>query len=150
MSNPPDRSRSPAWPTLRHVLVVSLVLFAACLWPIGFCESGRCTRGLSALLVGSLGLLYTPLGTLPWLANPALAAAWLGCLYGSRRWSLICSLAALALAGSFLWHRTVVTDESGVPALVTRIGPAYWLWLASMVTVAIAATRPGHTLGRVR
>ncbi len=49
------------------------------------------------------------------------------------------SLAALAIAASFMLAKTVVSNEGGVPMDIVGYATGYWLWLASMVVALMAA-----------
>jgi len=45
---------------------------------------------------------------------------------------LLLSLAALAIAVSFLSQREVMTDARGIVFPITGYGVGYWLWLSGM------------------
>ncbi len=79
-------------------------------------------------------------GHTSWFANPLLGASWIASLFSRRVPALILALAALALAGSFLFETSVVTNEAGMSNPVTGLREGYWLWLASMVFAFIAAS----------
>lgn len=120
--------------TARVALMLSVILFAASLRQDAFCVSGICSdwQGWNILLFGALG--HTS-----WFANPLLGVSWIATLFARRIPALILSLVALALAGSFMFETSVITNEAGMSNPVTGLREGYWLWLGSMVFAVIAA-----------
>jgi hypothetical protein len=104
--------------------------------------------GFALLLLGWAGLLSlevawlaNPLLALAWLANPLLALAWLA--LGLRRWrsALILSVVALLFAADLSLGRTitVIGDTATTQMFVDRVRPGCYLWVASIVVVALGA-----------
>ena len=124
----------PSSKTARVALMLSVILFAASLTQDAFCVSGICSDwpGWSILLFGALG--HTS-----WFANPLLGASWIATSFSRRVPALILGVAALALAGSFLFETSVITNEAGMANPVTGLREGYALWLASMVVATVAA-----------
>jgi hypothetical protein len=125
----------PSRTASRLFLLLSFILYAACLTREAFCVAGSCSDwpAWSILLFGVLG------GHISWFANPLLIACWLAALFGRRLAAIILGLAALGLAVSFQFETTVITNEAGIANPITGLKEGYWLWLASMVTACIAA-----------
>jgi hypothetical protein len=125
-------------------VAVSMILFLASLTQDGFyLEGGDLTAwsSMGLLLTGWLGLLV---GVPAWLANPALATAWILALLGpSRRWyAFAFAVLAVGLCASFLIYRDILVDEAGHRHAITAYAPGYWLWLAS-AGVALAGAFVG-------
>jgi hypothetical protein len=68
-----------------------------------------------------------------WLANPALFAVWGAQIAEEKLVAALMGFASFAIAISFLFQRTVVTNEAGIPFPITGYGMGYWIWLSSMV-----------------
>ena len=114
--------------------MLSVILFAASLRQDAFCVSGICSdwQGWSILQFGALG--HTS-----WFANPLLGVSWIATMFARRTPALILSLAAVALAGSFMFETSVITNEAGMANPITGLREGYWLWLASMGFGVVAA-----------
>ncbi|MBI1374301.1 MAG: hypothetical protein GC159_16415 [Phycisphaera sp.] len=124
----------------RRVLVTSSVLlFAASLTQDGFLISGENPRAWAScfglLFFGWIGVLQ---GVFAWLANPLLISSWL-LLKARRTRSIMCALAALMFALSFLLYKEIVTDEAGGVSSITRYSAGYWLWVASIAIAVLGA-----------
>lgn len=93
--------------------------------------------GLALLLVGWAGLFQ---GVFAWLANPALFVAWILLLSRRRRTlAVYFSIAAVALALSFLLHRKILRNEAGDYGTIVGYCLGYWLWTASMFVALVAS-----------
>jgi hypothetical protein len=110
----------------------SILLFVACLFGDGYYIAGPDPRGLSPglalLLLGWFGVFY---GVFTWLANPALALAWV-LFFCKKPWlSLVAAYIALALMLGFLFQTTIVTSEAPTHSRIVGHGVGFWLWVAS-------------------
>lgn len=139
-SNGPGLTKPPRRLTATGTFVTaSVVLFLVSLTLNGYYTDGDKPDAwapcFGLLLVGWIGVFER----IPaWLANPALAIAWV--LMGLRRSGLAAfalTVASLGLALSFLYHQRIMTDEAGNYARITGYGAGYWLWIASMVVALI-------------
>ena len=93
---------------------------------------GGAFPALLLLLGGWLGLFA---GVLAWLANPLLAFTWALLIPRRTRFvALLCAVASLGFAVSFLGQDEIMTDEGGTQSRITAYGPGYWLWTASIAT----------------
>lgn len=100
------------------------------------------------LLIGWLGVFE---GIVAWLANPALLLAWIFTLSRKRRVeAVICSLAALGLALSFLSVKEMDRDEAGHHAKIISYGLGYWLWIGSIATAYAGSMVAGFRKGEPR
>ena len=117
-------------------LALSVLFFAVSLPCDGFYTGDKnqpnpVGPGYFLLIIGLLGVAD---GHFAWLANPALLIAWLSMgLWRMRYISLKFSLIAVALALSFLLHRTILANEGGARDAIVGYGTGYVLWLVSMV-----------------
>ncbi len=128
------------------LLLLSVVLYAAALvQEEAFCVDGQCANwpGYAILLFGVLALGDNP-ANMAWLANPLLLAAWIATWMGRRVPAFIVGFAALVLAVSFSFAKTVIANEAGIASSVTGLRLGYWLWLASMATACAAALLAGR------
>jgi hypothetical protein len=96
-------------------------------------------HGVSGLLALLLGWVpYGGINSVSWFANPLFLLSWILIWIRSRRYfAIIPSLLALALALSFLAQEGVMLDEGGGRHPITRYGPGYWLWIASIAAILI-------------
>ena len=112
-------------------------------WPA---PEGQYFGGLALLLIGWVGVFG---GVVAWLANPALLMAWIFTFSRYRRAeAVICALAALGLALSFLSVKEIDVDEAGNHAKIISYALGYWLWVGSIVMACagsmVAAFRKGE------
>jgi hypothetical protein len=120
------------------LLAISCVLFVTSLFNEGYYDDrgGPPARAFLLLLIGWLGLF---LGFIAWLANPLLLMGWLLLAVRQRRSAAACAFAATVCAGSFLFCKTIVSDEAGHHSRITGYGLGYWLWLASAAVLLAAS-----------
>ena len=95
--------------------------------------------GMMAFIMGAFAVFE---GHFAWLANPIYGIALLLLLF--RQWiaaALVAALAvAVALSSFAVLGETAPLDEAGVnKAVVASLGPGFYAWLASMLTVAVGA-----------
>lgn len=118
----------------RFMLVGSLMAFAAALLQDAFYIAGPDPNAWSdswaLLLIGWLGIMS---GTLAWLANPALAFAWILLVAKLPGFSLMSCVIALALMLSFLLETNVMTSTLPNYSEITGYGTGFWLWVCSAV-----------------
>ena len=130
------------------LLGLSLALYIVCLPFNTFCVPTGCsdwpawaTLLFGWMLAGSGGANAT------WLANPLLFLGWAGMIRPDWRYfsvpriiPALLAYAALALAVSFYFAKTVISNEAGLARPVTGYETGYWVWIASMVCFALCAT----------
>jgi hypothetical protein len=125
------------------ILIASIALFLVCLTQDGFYIEGSNPRAWASafylFLLGWLGLLA---GTIAWLANPLLIAAWVLFWLRRDRIALALGVAALVCALSFLGVGKLLVSEAPTFAAVTGFGLGYWLWVASIMVIAVGSASP--------
>jgi hypothetical protein len=86
--------------------------------------------------MGWMGLID---GYYEWLANPALLAAWLLMILGSRRGTgILMGLVSLGFALSFLRLKQLpAPGDTGAIDKITGYAIGYWLWIASIAVALI-------------
>lgn len=92
------------------------------------------TPGLAAFLLGPIGLFG---GHFSWLANPALATAWIMCRKKRYVAALTASVVATLLAATFLLQDSIPVGSSGDFPYQALSG--YYVWLASIGYTIVAA-----------
>jgi hypothetical protein len=116
----------------RLMLIGSLVTFSACLMQDAFYIAGPSPKAWSdswaLLLTGWSGIIF---GTVAWLANPALASAWILSIARLPGLSLLSAVIALAFMLSFLLETNVVTSTLPTYSDITGYGTGFWLWVCS-------------------
>ena len=134
-----DRERSIKW-----LLIFSVVTYVASLCVPAYDTDmyGRPQPhwGLEALLLGPIGLFA---GHFSWLANPALWIAWLR-LKRRKSGGTRLSLLGAALALTFLFSERIAVGSAGEFAYSVGIG--YVLWVAAMISAALAGILRGRQL----
>lgn len=119
----------------RVVLILSTLLFLASLTQYAYLTEGGSNdggdRAWVLFLFGWLGTLSTGAG-ISWLANPLLIIAWIT-FYKEKKIALPLSLGAVVMAASFLFFKTIITDEAGHEHAIISYCAGYWLWLSSCI-----------------
>jgi hypothetical protein len=88
-------------------------------------------HALTCLLMGIIGFASVP----AWLANPLFFVA---CVQKHKQYSLVLAFFAVFLSLSFLWNKSILTDEGGGHGLISAYGWGYYLWSLSMLTLFFA------------
>lgn len=139
-------------------LTCSVLLFLFSLPQLGFCSNAGCGTSIFVMLTGWLGVMLeigtlvnwlagilngefavfeSSLGaTFTWLANPLLFICWLT-YYKRPRLSFFCSLLAFLFAAAFLGFNKVIVNEAGHYSLIVSYRLGYWLWLTSILVMAV-------------
>jgi hypothetical protein len=126
---------------VKTFLAISISLFLCSLFFDGYTSVGG--NGVTKSMPGILALL-TGWGDLPspsvaWFANPfGLTGVF---LLSQQRYkaAFIVSIIAAICAFSFLFEAHVLIDEAGNFGAIVSLGPAYWLWLGSLIALVFAA-----------
>ena len=124
------------------LLCMSILLFVISLFGKAFfVEKGREPIGIACLCYGWMAALE---GNLAWFAHPFLAGAWTFSTFGrsseDRKLSAFLATCGLAFALSFLAYSNVRFPgwlNSPPRTLVISGYGTYWIWLASIATMAI-------------
>ncbi|HXH03281.1 MAG TPA: hypothetical protein VNN09_08165 [Candidatus Competibacteraceae bacterium] len=132
------------WRDRGWVFGLSLLLYAlACASPalefVPSADGPQVARGLNLLALGWLGVLVLQFA---WLANPLLWLAWTLLLLRRRRGAALCAGLALVVATDTLrlFHTPLPADISGGNhQQLQALAIGFWLWLASMAVVPLAA-----------
>lgn len=117
------------------MLLSSGLMFFLCLF-LQAVEIGNhgWSLGGELLLLGWLGVLF---GHFTWLANLIWLIAWLAIYIDKPVAALSISVAAFLLAGSFVFHETIVWNEAGLPSAIRHYGAGYYLWLVSILAQVV-------------
>lgn len=114
---------------------LSLILYVACLTQAGF-YYGNIYKEISAIEAFGIGWLGPLAGHLSWGANPIYFAAI--ATHETPKVSSMLAFAALILAISFIFMRSIYFNEGGVAhEEIVAYGTGYGLWIASLATLAI-------------
>ena len=117
------------------VLILSMFLFLASLTQYAYLTEGGSNdggdRAFVLLLFGWLGTLTTGAG-ISWLANPLLIISWIT-FYKKKKIALPLSIGAMVMAASFLFFKSIITDEAGNEHAIIGYCAGYWLWLSSCI-----------------
>lgn len=124
----------------RLIIGLSMVIFLASLTQPAFSvERGtRPAAEYPSIVLLAIGWMAVPDGAVSWLANPSLVLGWYFTQFETRRtMALVITLAALALALSFLRHDEFLLDTSGNRGVISGCCAGYWLWLSSIITLIL-------------
>lgn len=132
-----EKIRNAIWTT-------SLIILGISLASPTYCTNVKCSEsfsGLIDLLFGWFAALFMGSTYAAWFANPFFITA----IFINKKapvLSLIFSVIALSIACTFLKGGTVWLNEAGHKGYITKLHIGYWLWISSMVIMAIAALIP--------
>jgi hypothetical protein len=125
---------------VRVFWIASLASFLLCLPLSAFVVRGETSYlGFKVLVSGPMALLVAFKTHWPWLANPALTAAWLALYFRAAAAAAIFAGAAVLSAAYFWAFPGIMDNEGSVVVLVSSLGPGYWFWLASTLCALAAA-----------
>ena len=119
-------------------LAASVVLFMAALTQECYCTNNGCGgrwSGLAIFISGVFAFMTCAAG-FTWFANPLLLASSI-LLFIKPKIALYTSLAATAIAFSFLLFPTIIQDEAGNFSKITGYRAGYWLWCSSALVMFI-------------
>lgn len=122
----------------------SLIVLGVSLLCPTYCTDAHCSGPLSGLidgLFGWLGALFYGDTYVAWFANPFLIAA----IFTNKRVpfiSFVFSAFAVYIAFHLLKGGSVILNEAGHTAYITKLQIGYWLWTISMELLFIASCFP--------
>ncbi|PHR42444.1 MAG: hypothetical protein COA32_17495 [Fluviicola sp.] len=120
---------------------LSMLSFLVALYCPTYCTNVECSgpaSGLSDFLFGWLGALFFGGVYCVWFANPFYITA----IFTNKKvpiLALIFSIIGLFAALTFLNGGTVVLNEAGHTAYITKFQIGYWLWMSSMGLMTISS-----------
>lgn len=117
----------------RIALWCSGALFAISL----FCPAFKLEEGHSSFLLGFVCLLFG-FGHLPWYANFFYLASIVALILRRSLLAAILAASAAAIALTTLGIKEMPRNEAGDRTAVVGYGPAFYLWLSSMLVIVIA------------
>ena len=131
-----DRLKDSIWVISVIVYIVSLTQTAI----VYNDYDGQKTLGsFSALFMGAISFLGGGvLEWLIWLANPLYIFA-LSLFIGSNRSSILIATVASAIALSFIAWNDILAAENGRRAAIVGLSSGYWLWVSSLLILAIGS-----------
>lgn len=115
-------------------LLTSGILFGISL----FCPVFRLQEGNWGFLLGFVCLLFG-FEHLPWYANLFYFAGLVALMFRRMIVTGILAVCAIALAMTTLQIKEMPRNEAGNMTAVIGYGPAFYLWVASMLVLVIAA-----------
>lgn len=121
------------------VLVIPIALMLIALTQESYCTADACSLAIMNLLFGVFGIFIGGNETLSWYANPLLVLAWVFMVIEKYKTSLIMSMLSTCVALSFLMFDTVVINEAGHQAPITKYASGYWLWINSHVATLLGS-----------
>lgn len=131
-----EKMRSRIW-------YASLFVYCGSMFSPTYCTNVGCPKmvlldGLWTTVFGWLGAFFIGGIYLVWIANPLFI---IGLIVNKKSptWSLILSLAALAISLIFLGGGKILLNEAGHYGYITKLHIGYWLWVLSMSLLVSAS-----------
>lgn len=136
--------KDPKFQTL--IVIISIAFFLTSLFVNAFAINNLSnphgwSKGWALVSLGWMGFLSGKVFyILPWLANPLYIASI--CFYFlKKRVSFYLSLLAIFMALLFTFTMKIPSNENGMISDVVALESGYFLWLGSMILVAISASQ---------
>lgn len=127
-----------------QIVAVSVLLFAFSLTQTAFhysdYDGNKAMSSLEAFFAGSVAILGGGLMEwLTWLANPFYVIAVIFFIF-KKRAAVSLSAIAASIAFSFMFWNNILASESGRTAGISGLSTGYYLWLLSLLLLAVGSS----------